>query len=143
MSKPASDRDANAAVALALFSLPMLAIVAGVTDLAGAYRQRAALQDALDDAMAAAGQVAGMDADRQRVAEGLFYPRVAQLGVRGASIATGPVGESGTLSGDARALYPTRMLSVVSLKSIIINVHSEVKAAGGGRRRVEAVKGGP
>ena len=143
MSKPASDRDANAAVALALLSLPMLAIVAGVTDLAGAYRQRAALQDALDDAMAAAVQVAGTDAGRQRVAEGLFYPRVAKLGVRDASIATGPVGEGGMLTGDARALYPTRMLSLVRLKSIIINVHSEVRTAAGGRHRGAASNGGP
>lgn len=143
MSKPASDRDANTAVALALLSLPVLAIVAGVTDLAGAYRQRAALQEALDDAMAAAVQAAGTDAGRQRVAERLFYPRVAKLGVRGASIATGPSGEGGLLTGDARALYPTRMLSLVSLESIVINVHSEARTAAGGQRRRDAVRDGP
>ena len=126
MSKPMSEREGNIAIVFALLTIPVLAIIAAATDLAGAYRERANMQDALDAAMLAAGRTEGTAAEKRKAAETIFFSRIAPLKVLGARFETGP-GTDGGLAGNATALFPTRMLSLIRFNTIVINVHSEAR----------------
>lgn len=126
MASFAKDRSGNFATILAVSAVPVVLALGGATDMAMAYRNNSALQNALDSALLAAGKTDGTFAEKRKIANMFFSPQIAHLNVKNARIDIKPTDDGLGLHGTATAEYRTAILGMFGNDDIKLGVISEV-----------------
>jgi Flp pilus assembly protein TadG len=134
------DTSGNFGVIAAALAIPLIGAIAGAVDITSIYRERSAVQDALDAALLAAGKETGLnDEQRRRLAEQILRSNLKMMRTREPSLSVRIVSGAATMEGTVTAVYKTSFMGVVGVPSMALTVESAVGAGTSGYMDVALV----